>query len=133
MSNSMQMNEYSMSVKSTFELLIPSGVNLYTEYSCTLPASSTELIFFHAVWSGSSIFNIKYILTKLKLDIVMNLNIYILNLDTLPLNIIKTYLQGKISHGNGEAVWIEDGEIVKCFTDKLEINEFVQFVNNQIH
>lgn len=86
------------------------------------------LILFHAIWSGPSISNLSKILERVN-QYRPTLKIFVIDIDSVSLDYIKSIL-GHQSHGHGEAIYIENGQVKGKCREQLDQSEFNKFIEN---
>ena len=105
-------------------------VPIITDNDIDISNLKSAIIIFHAVWSGYSYQYIPKILETLN-SLQTTKNIYIVNIDNVSLDFIKSYL-GQLCNGYGEAAYLSDGKVISKYTDKNTFEPFLDYLKNNI-
>jgi hypothetical protein len=95
-----------------------------TDDETVVLTSGSVIVMITAEWSGQARMHIAAILNKLDSLSLGDVKLYFLDIDQTDPEIIKNIL-GKQSHGNGETVWLESGEIRARFAGNDGFNKFI--------
>ena len=90
------------------------------------------VVLFHAPWSGSSIIHLSKILTDLNDLKVKNLPIIMVDIDVIGWDFIQKNLEQK-SHGNGEAAFIQAGQITIKHTNQKDFHPFLEYLRTELN